>query len=131
MSIYSPASLRKILLDASAVAALVGTRVSFVQDTTDTRLDRIIIQRVSDVPSRNHGGVGYRTARFQVTCLSATPKGADALADAARAALEAYATSPVDYIDVENVADLPGDRLEGEDIVSFYGVALDAVIQYH
>jgi hypothetical protein len=81
--------LRTILLDATAVSAIVGERVFAVMRPQDSSLPAILISSVYE--EQDSVLAGHRsgfTNRMEVQCLAASIADADALAEVVKTALE-------------------------------------------
>lgn len=82
-------ALRARLVANSGVAAIVSTRVYWMERPQNSTLSAISLQVISDPrPSHLKGPDGARASRVQCDCWSATYQGAVSLAKAAIAALE-------------------------------------------
>lgn len=83
------ADFRAVLLAASGVTALVGTRVALNAVPQDVALPYIVFS-ATHTPQQELGGPAEDQTTLNVECWAADALGAIALADAVEAAIEAY-----------------------------------------
>jgi hypothetical protein len=109
-----------LLSGSTVIAAIVGTRISPVFDETpgETR-DRLIYQQIAGPREYTCDGQGLARGRYQVTAWSATHAGADALAEAVRAAISGYRGDSVMGVFVRDQGDVPS--LDTDESARQYG----------
>lgn len=91
--------VKAVLLAASPVAAIVGTRVYPVQVPQGQSLPAIVLTAASHEDERTlQGHGGYPLSEVIVDSCGATYEAADALAAAIRTALEDYRSGPIEHI---------------------------------
>lgn len=128
-------AIRDILKAATAVTTLVPeTRIYVGRWPQDERRARILIERVSDVPTKGQDNVvQYWTARFQVNCISTNLPNAHAIAAAAADALNDFTGTAgektVDWCDLDDARDLESVPADGE-LDGESGISIDVTLQY-
>lgn len=84
-------ALRDYLLDATAITALVGTRILWVRSPQGAASPRIVLYRISGLRDmRMDGATGLISSRVQVDCLGASYLSAKSVARAVEARLSGY-----------------------------------------
>ena len=99
-----------LLLDDTAVKALVGTRIAPVVLRQETGMPCLVYRRLDSNPEYTLAGrAGWRTVTVQVVCWSADYTHARGLAEAVRDALDSYSetsgTGSIRFISVSDGAD--------------------------
>lgn len=84
-------ALRECLLAATAVSALVGKSVHWVQSPQGTPSPRIVLYRISGIRNmRMDGPTGLVASRVQIDCLGRSYESAKTVARAVEARLSGY-----------------------------------------
>ena len=99
--------IAKLLLDNTAVSALVGTRVGHVLSAQDAALPRLVVQRGGTRHIENlQNSSGLALAGVEVNCFAATKALLDDLSDKVRLAVQGFrGTVGGIAINVEGVED--------------------------
>ena len=125
------AAFRAILLDAAAVATAAGDRVYPNVKPANERRVCIVLTSVADVPDYHmEGASNFSTGVMQLDIWAPTYAAAAALADAAAAALEAFAGikagKSIGWIEITSRNDILPDIEEGQQAPSEYGISIEA-----
>jgi hypothetical protein len=123
-------SLRARLLADTAVAALVGTRVTWIDRPQGATLPAVTLQIISPGRAYTHGGAdGLADTRVQIDCWGASYASAKALARSVIPAVEPALTQGAtkfsqSFLDASR--DMPVEDLEGG--VMVYRVSQDFIV---
>ena len=122
---------RMLLTEAPAVQTLVGDRVYFAVAAQDERRPRIVLTLVSSNRAHVFGGAGgYTKGRMQVDCFGPSYPQAKELAKAAQDALDNFVGTKdgtlIDWIETEEVKDIPVAAPAGGAAPTTFGVTFDA-----
>jgi hypothetical protein len=80
-----------LLLASGTLAALVGTRITWLDRPQGAALPAIVLQQVSDVPDYHMGGAqGFRHSRIQCDCWALTYASVTAVEKALHTLLSGY-----------------------------------------
>ena len=122
-------AVRTILASAPAVAAVVENRVWLGQRPQNERRPGVVLNRTSGGdPHCLDGSAGYETGTIQADVLAPDYRTAKELARKVADALDNYtgtvAGVEIDWLSVDDEADIPAAPLEGKASPTF-GVALE------
>lgn len=127
-------SLYSVLVNDASVGAYVGTRVYPDKAPVNATLPYIVTQKVGDVNEHVlDGNTGLSQPRWQITAWATSREQADALATAAKAALDtksgAIEGSIWDWCKVEDRRDVFASRADGSDKID-HGDQLDVILWF-
>jgi hypothetical protein len=121
-------ALRTLLVGDAGVAALIGTRVSWVERPQGSALPAIVLTRVSTIRQYVHGGQSELVeSRVQADCWAASYAAAKAVEAAVLAALSGYAGGIFNAIFAESARD--GGR-ENDGPEAIYRVSVDFLVHH-
>jgi hypothetical protein len=126
------AALCALLLEGTAVAALIGTRIYPNQVPQKSAMPAITYQQISGARDYTlDGPSGMTSPRFQINCWAKTYIEVCRLANAVRKRLNGYSgnfnTLIIHVIQLEDVGDMP-QITAGTDVLSRYGKRLDFIV---
>lgn len=125
-------ALATLLLGTSAIASLIGNRLTWLVRVQNSPLPSLVLNVISNVPEySDEGDAGLKQARVQIDCWALTYASAKALARAVKARLSGMreTASGVEFsaawVDLEQ--DLFDTGAAGQ---SLYRVSLDILITH-
>lgn len=99
---------------ATAVTAIVGTRIYSIDAPDDPVAPYVVFQQIGANPGASHDGPTGATERmFQFACFASTAKGARALRDAVSAALDGVEIGNGDIPTLEDEREFEADEAAG------------------
>ncbi len=124
-------AIKTILLGDSPVAALVSTRIYYINKPQNITSSCIVLQLLSTVRGLVFGGAtGYSNGTLQITCFASRYETVKTLAAAVQTALHGFAgtqaSTEVSFIKITSDSDIEVVPAEGRQVTKVYGVALDA-----
>ena len=123
-------AVRAHLLDAAAVAAIVGVRIHPAPLRREVELPAVAYQRVSTARGRTQSGAdGFGAARVQLSAFAATYRQARDLAAAMRKALHGR-QAMLSTVPVHNVWSAGERDLPFEEATQTYGRVVDIAIEF-